>query len=178
MSLVISIAILFLLIGIGLFWLSRRIRLSSGLPTGEIVYSDTSAWQKQQDPIISRKFGIVGKPDYLMVVKERRRQIHIPVEVKSRTRPQNPYDSHILQLGAYCLLIEDVYKERPPYGLLHYADDTIKIPFNNALRSQVLEATEAIRRNRGASEVARQHSERGKCRGCGYQQACGEARLR
>lgn len=166
-----------LLLGILLIWFSRRLHRSTGLPAGEIVYSDTSDWQKQQEPIISRKFGIVGKPDYLMMIKERRRELHIPIEVKSRKRPQEPYDSHILQLGAYCLMVEDVYKARPPYGLLHYADDTLKIPFTNALRSQVLAATEAIRRSRSSSDVSRQHNDWGKCRGCGYQRACGEEAL-
>lgn len=173
MTIFILSTIAILVLGLLFLWLSQRIQRSSRLPAGEIVYSDTSTWQKQQEPIISRKFGIVGKPDYLVIIKRRRQQHHIPVEVKSRKRPQEPYRSHIMQLGAYCLLIEDVYKERPPYGLLHYADDTLKVPFTNELRSQVLAATEAIRRNRSAANVSRQHNDKQKCRGCGYQQACG-----
>lgn len=177
MNIAIGIVLLVLLVGVLLLWFSRRMHRGSGLPAGEIVYSDTSGWRKQQDPMISRRFGIVGKPDYLVVVKERRRKVHIPVEVKSRKRPPAPYDSHVMQLGAYCLIVEDIYKERPPYGLLHYADDTLKIPFSNALRSQVLTSAEAIRRNRQATDVARQHRDAGRCQGCGYRHGCGKEAL-
>lgn len=174
---IISLTVLVLIVGVLLLLLSRRMYQRSGLPAGKIIYSDTSTWQKQQDPMISRKFGIVGKPDYLVVVREGLRKVHVPVEVKSRKRPLEPYDSHIMQLGAYCLLIEDNFKERPPYGLIHYADDTVEIPFNNKLRGQVLRAAEEIRRNRKASNVPRQHDDPGRCQGCGYRHGCGDEAL-
>lgn len=166
--------IVLILAGIALLWQSRRMRLQSGLPKGKIVYSDTSEWLKQEEPLISRKYGIVGKPDYLLVVNQGRKSITIPVEVKSRKRPAVPYDNHILQLGAYCILVEETYKQRPPYGLLHYRDDTLEVPFTNELRNQVIEAAEGIRRNRNAANVKRQHKDAGRCYGCGYRHACGE----
>lgn len=160
--------------GLVLLWQSRRLRLRAGLPAGKIVYSDTSRWQKQEKPLISRKYGLVGKPDYVVVVRKGRRKLTIPVEVKSRKSPDAPYDSHRLQLGTYCLLIEDLYKQRPPYGLLHYQDETLQIPYTNELRNGVLAAAEAIRRSRTASSVSRQHEDAERCYGCGYRHACGE----
>ncbi|MEM7130919.1 MAG: PD-(D/E)XK nuclease family protein [Chloroflexota bacterium] len=167
-------AFLLLLAGLALMWQSRKMRLRSGLPVGTIIYSDTNEWQKQEEPIISRKFGIVGKPDYLVTLKKGRQTLTIPVEVKSRRRPETPFDSHVLQLGAYCLLVEDTFKQRPPYGLLHYRDDTIQIPFSNELRNQVIHAAKAIRRNRSAANVHRHHQAAGRCVGCGYKHECGE----
>ncbi|MEZ4580206.1 MAG: hypothetical protein R3A10_00895 [Caldilineaceae bacterium] len=69
----------------------------------------------------------------------RSRQRHIiPVEVKSR-----PLGHTVRRLAIWIgrlLLVEDRYKRRPPHGLLHYADATLEIPFDDGLRRQVLDA--------------------------------------
>lgn len=171
--------LLLLLIGGGLLWISHRAQEESGLPRGEIIYSDVGIWQEPEEPIFSRRFGIVGRPDYLVTVqdKEAGGELIIPVEVKSRNRPAEPFDSHVLQLAAYCLLVEDHFKQRPPYGLLRYADATIKLPFTDELRQLSLEIAENIRRSRTAADVNRQHHDSGRCRGCGYRTACGDEAL-
>lgn len=172
------IAILLLvLLGAGLLWLSRRTHEQTGLPQGEVIYSDVGIWQEQEQPIFSRRFGIVGRPDYLVTVNEAGDELIIPVEVKSRKRPSTPFDSHILQLAAYCLLVEDHYKQRPPYGLLRYADATLKLPFTDEVRQLALDIADEIRTSRAAADVARQHHDIGRCRGCGYRAACGEQAL-
>jgi len=76
-------------------------------------------------------------------------------------------------LSAYCLLVEDHYKMRPPHGLIRYADGIVRIPFNPDLQRQVLSAAEAIRRARTAPDVRRQHNDVARCRRCPYRQACG-----
>ena len=114
----------------------------------------------------------MGKPDYLVKVPVQGRIQLIPVEVKSRRQPGATPDYHILQLATYCLLVEDVHKVRPDYGLLHYADATVQIPFTDDLRRAVLTAAEGIRRGRTAGDVARSHTDPHRCRGCGYAHAC------
>ena len=177
MWLFLFVALILLLAGLVALRLSRRDRMKTGLPAGTVVYSDTGAWQRVEQPLRSRRYGIVGKPDYLMQIDHGGGQKTIPVEVKSRRRPASPYESHILQLGAYCLLVEDLHKERPPYGLLRYADATIEIPFTDALRWQVLEAAAAIRQAWEASNVHRQHNEPARCASCGYRRGCGSDAL-
>jgi len=180
-GLFVGLLILLLIVGLLLLRASQQTYESTGMPEGEVVYDDSGAWQKQEKPLMSRKYGLVGRPDYLVTVTEkvdgRKQQIVIPVEVKSRTRPPEPYDSHILQLATYCLLIEDQYKQRPPYGYIRYANATIKIPYTESLRNQVLTAAEDIRRARDAQNVARSHNQFGRCRGCGYRDACGDQAL-
>ena len=168
---------LLLLAGLVLLSLGRRKRAGTGLPQGDVIYSDTGLWQEVQQPLLSRRYGLVGRPDYLVQVKENRRNFTVPVEVKSRRRPEQPLDGHVLQLGAYCLLVEDHYKTRPPYGLLHYADATLRIPFDQTLRRAVLETADAIRRARRAHDIDRQHEDPARCRGCGYTHACGDPAL-
>ncbi len=173
----ILLAIGVLLLGFGLLTLSQRLHVQTGLPAGRIVYSDTGARREIERPLISRRHGLVGKPDYLIDTRRGLRAVTIPVEVKSRRRPDLPHASHVLQLATYCLLIEETTGQRPPHGLLRYADATLEIPYTRALRHQVLRAAAQIRRARGARTVHRQHGEAGRCRGCGYREACGEEAL-
>src|SRR4051812_7668192 len=65
------------------WWLQRR----SGLPRARLVYSDTGAWRRADEPLFSRQYGLTGKPDYLL---EERGQV-IPVEVKPSRRSDRPY---------------------------------------------------------------------------------------
>jgi CRISPR-associated exonuclease Cas4 len=73
--------------------------------------------------------------------------------------------------------VEERMGSTPPYGLLRYADATIKIPFSETLRVQVIEAAEAIRRHQGAADLARSHQETVRCTHCGYRHACGKQAL-
>ena len=166
-----------LCIGVLLYRSGRHRLAATGLPAGTVVYSDTDQWKALEKPLVSRRYGLVGRPDYLVEVTEKRRQVVIPVEVKSRRRPPQPYDSHILQLATYCLLVEDQLKTRPPYGLLHYADSTLSIPFTDELRFAVLGIAASIRAARTAAQIHRQHVDAGRCRGCGYRLPCGEEAL-
>lgn len=171
------IALLLCLLGILLLVWGRRQRVASGIPSGEVIYSDTSDWQKLEKPLVSRRYGLVGRPDYLVRTQEAGKTVTVPVEVKSRTRPAAPYASHVLQLMTYCLLVEDQLGARPPYGLLRYADVTLRIAYTDDLRQQVLDAADAIRAARRSIAVHRQHDDSNRCRACGYQSACGDEAL-
>jgi CRISPR-associated exonuclease Cas4 len=170
----ILLAFAILLLGVILWRTGQRAHRAAGLPAGEVVYTDTDAWEKVPEPLRSRRYGLVGKPDYLVQVREGRRATLVPVEVKSRRRPAVTPDGHVLQLATYCLLVEDMHKVRPAYGLLHYADATLQIPYTDELRRTVLEVADAIRRARSAPDLHRDHNDPARCRGCGYAHACGE----
>jgi CRISPR-associated exonuclease Cas4 len=169
--------IVFIILGLWLLRSGRRTYQASGLPIGEVIYSDTGAWQQVQKALINRHHGLIGKPDYLVRVTEKGQSFTIPVEVKSAKRPATPHAGHVLQLGAYCLLVEAVYQQTPPYGLLRYADATLRIPFTDKLRCDVLAVAEAIRQDQQAGNVKRSHDELYRCRVCGYQHRCGEQQL-
>lgn len=169
---------LIILFGIWLLHRGRRTYQETGLPMGDLVYSDTGAWQKVEKSLLNRQYGLVGKPDYLVQTTEKGRIFTIPVEVKSAKRPPSPHAGHLLQLGAYCLLVEEAYQQTPPYGLLHYADATLRIEFTTALRREVLAAADAIRRDQSAPDVNRSHHEPSRCHSCGYQHQCGAQQLK
>jgi len=53
-----------------------------------------------------------------------------PVELKSSPSPSSgrPYDGHLFQLAAYCLLVEDVFRVSVPYGLVRYPEIRARTP--------------------------------------------------
>jgi CRISPR-associated exonuclease Cas4 len=158
----------------------------TGLPAGSLVYSDTgfavgklapahlnAEGERQERALISRKFGLTGRPDYLV----RTREGIVPVEAKSTRRPASglPYDSHLMQLAAYCLLVEDALGARVPYGLMRYADGEVRVEYTQELRETLLEIIAEIRDAREADEVHRSHDEQRRCASCGYREVCDES---
>jgi CRISPR-associated exonuclease Cas4 len=113
----------------------------------------------------------VGKPDYL--VKTGRGLI--PVEVKSGPAPAVPYLGHLLQLAAYCLLVEETTGHAPPHGLLKYTDALYEVDFTPELRRELLVTLDEIRQARQAPTAHRSHQQPGKCAACGYRYTCDES---
>lgn len=166
-----SLILFLFLAGLALLWFARRKQKSSGLPAGRIIYADTRAWGKVEEPLYDRSLGLVGKPDYLV---QQAGQI-IPVEVKSTRVAEAPYDAHIYQLAAYCWLVEHAYGKRPPYGLLHYANRTFAIDYTPQLEAALLGLLEEMREADRRKEIHRSHDAPGRCRSCGYRSTCEEA---
>ena len=152
------------------FWQSARTRRSAGLPGGRVVYSDTRAWGPVEKPLYDRGLGLTGKPDYLI---EQNGQL-IPVEVKSGRAPEAPYDSHIYQLAAYCLLVERTMGSRPPYGIIHYRERDFAVDYTHDLENALLDVLADMRRDEHREEVARSHESPARCAKCGFRNVCEE----
>ncbi len=165
-----GLAVLLVLGGVGTlgaaWWLQRR----SGLPRARLVYSDTGAWQRTDEPLFSRTYGLTGKPDYLL---EARGQL-IPVEVKPSRQAAQPQAADVLQLLAYCLLVEETHG-RPAYGLLHYASGTFRIDYTEASRTLLLARIEEVRAARQARDMPRSHDQPGRCAACAFRPQCDES---
>jgi len=157
-----------LALGLLLLWLARRGRARSGLPQGRVVYTDTGGWGRLERPLFSRQFLLTGKPDYLVADGSD----VIPVEVKSSRTPAQPYPSHILQLAAYCLLVEECYGRRPPYGIIKYADRTFEVDYTPELEDELLATMDLMRADLANGGTPRSHDEVRRCRACGYRQHC------
>ena len=168
MALSLSVAVLLLAAGLFLLWSARGKRRQTGVPMGRVVYDDTGAWQECPRPLYSRRYLLAGKPDYIVAQGEDL----IPVEVKPRRTAAKPYLSDVLQLAAYCLLIEDNFDRAPPYGILKYATATFPVEYTPQLRRQLLVAMESMRDDLDTTEVAPSHNHPGRCRACGYREHC------
>ena len=65
----------------------------------------------------------------------------MPVERKSRKlSTTGAYEGEILQLAAYCLLIEEHYGRPVLSGRLLYQDRSLDVPFDDRLRAKLLNA--------------------------------------
>lgn len=157
-----------LVVALVLLWQSRRQRAQAGLPNGRVIYSDTRAWGKVEKPLVAEDIGLVGKPDYLL----QNGDVIIPVEVKSGRAPAAPYDSHIFQLAAYCMLVHKHFGRRPPYGILHYSGRDFAIDYTVQLEQALLDQLAEIRRDEGRRDVPRSHDEPARCRKCGFRDVC------
>jgi CRISPR-associated exonuclease Cas4 len=162
------LAAFLLIAALFLFWQASRQRKASGLPAGRIIYSDTSQWGKVEKPLYDSMLNLTGKPDYLV----EHGQFTIPVEVKSGRAPAEPYDTHIFQLAAYCRLVEHSMGKRPPYGILHYANQTFAIDYTPELESTLLDVLAQIRIQERHGEADRSHDQPGRCAHCGYRNHC------
>lgn len=159
------------LLALLLWFFSGRLRRAAGLPEGEVVYRDTGGWGRLEKPLFSARLQLTGKPDYLVREGER----YIPVEVKSSPAPpQGAYPAHIYQLAAYCALVTEAYQQRPPYGLIKYADKLLRIAYTEALEQELLAVLEAMRADAQADDVPRSHASPARCAACGFREVCTE----
>ena len=159
------------LLGIILLWISGRQRRITGLPAGRVIYSDHDFWGRVEKPLYDPTFNLTGKPDFLV----ERGDVIIPVEVKSGRVKTAPYDSHIYQLAAYCLLIQQSFGIKPLYGILNYANKDIAIDYTPQLEQEIIILLRDIRSQERRRNVERSHQSPIRCRRCSYLAACNQA---
>jgi len=135
--------------------------------TGEIEYVDIGA----SELMVSKKYGISGKPDYILKAEGK----SIPVEEKTGRVPRGPLFSHILQVAAYCLILEEKLGEPVPYGILKYGTDQHVIEFDDMLRKTLLQKISEMRAIAdGKTAPHRNHNRPGKCEHCSRNSVCPE----
>ena len=164
---------LIILIGAVLAWLvGRHLLARTGLLGRNILYADVGSTFPQSEPLTSPRYGLIGKPDYLVRLTEG----IAPIEVKSCRAPASgrPYEGHIFQLAAYCLLVEDVFGVPVQHGLVNYEDRSIQVDFTPSLRTSLLALLDEMHAAKQGEELHIDHNRPGKCRSCGFRTVCGE----
>ena len=143
----------------------------SGIPEGPLVFQDADHRRALHRPLMSFRYGLTGKPDYLVETNEG----IVPVEVKSHDSLRSgPYPSDISQLTAYCVLVEDATGVVPPYAIIQYANRPWRIQFTRQMRKEVLRVIDEMRSARQSQSVHRNHTQPGRCRACGFWDVCDE----
>ena len=131
----------------------------------------------EETPVLkSRKYNLAGRPDYM--IKEN--DLRIPVEVKTGRRPKAPFFSHVLQIGAYCLLSEETFQKSPTHGQIRYGfeNEPHNVDWEPKLKTLVLEKIEEMNDVlEGRTKAHRNHKRVGKCNNCSRRKGCPE-RLR
>jgi len=157
-------ALLLVLVGLALaVWalraLSERRRDAAA---GELVAVDVG----RPATLRSERYRLVGRPDAVRRLPDGRL---VPVELKSRTTPaRGPSPSHVVQVRAYCLLVEEATGTPPPYGVLRYADGEFRVRWDARARAELL----ALRAELLRPYDGRATPSRAKCARCPWVGVC------
>ena len=143
------ISALITFIGIGLFVIGMRGR--AAFPRGRIIYIDSELLNKSPETLYDPG-----------------------TEVKSSTAPPQPHKGHILQLAAYCQLVEVTTGRRPPYGIIRYRDHAFRVNYTRILRQALHRSLQSIRQW-GTTAPNRSHQHASRCRACGFRKACDQS---
>ena len=145
----------------------------AALPEGRVVYTDTLKEKGPSKALISLRYELKGRPDYIVETREG----IVPVEIKSAGFPRSgrPFDSHVLQLASYCLLCEETMKARVPFGIIRYRTGEARVAFTPELRERLLALLKEIRAARDTKALHRNHTKARRCKACGFRHACAEA---
>jgi CRISPR-associated exonuclease Cas4 len=141
------------------------------LPKGEVIFEDASG-RVETGPLYSARHNLSGKPDYLM-----KNQGHlIPVELKSTLAPKGgrPYESHLMQVAVYFVLVEDALGSRPPYGWINYRDCKVRVDNTEELQDRLFSILTEMRALIANGEAHRNHRHVRKCEKCSVANVCDE----
>jgi CRISPR-associated exonuclease Cas4 len=151
-----------------LLWGALELReLSAGRRHGRLQSVDARGAGER---LVSERYRLVGRPDE---IRRRPDGRPVPVEWKSRAAPMGrPPRSHVLQVAAYCLLLEQVTGFAPPYGILRYRDGVeVEVPWDAEAREEVLRVRRAIARPYDGRALPAP----AKCAGCRWRPGCDAA---
>jgi CRISPR-associated exonuclease Cas4 len=162
---VLALTILALVLAVLSVMLLRRFGVA-----GRVVASD-SVVSRPSRALRSARHGVVGRPDYLV---EERGKI-APVELKPSRESNTPWLRDVVQLAAYCLLLEETEPRFAGYGYLRYAHRTFRIDFTDRVRAELLRTIADMRADLAAEDVAPNHHDPRRCARCMLVRVCGRS---
>ena len=159
------------------YWLKLSLTLQKEAKTtrdemnleDEITYVDNP--KKEPEMLKSEKYNLRGRPDFIL----EREGKGVPVEVKTGRVPKGPFFSHIIQIAAYCLLIEEETGSPPPYGIVRYGDTEFEVDYDEDLKELLISKLEDMREILKTKDVHRNHNRKGKCKNCSRRDLCPES---
>ncbi|HKV01872.1 MAG TPA: CRISPR-associated protein Cas4 [Ktedonobacteraceae bacterium] len=165
-----ALALVILLLNDRRFQRARLIaerRRALGLPEGELVYEDADG---RGEPLSSSDYPLVGKPDYVVKLPDGR---PVPIELKLNVHDVTaPYSNHLVQVAAYCLILEDYFVLAPTYGILRYADRQFTVEYTPALKKKVIRLLTEMAKCSAQQPPPLARQRASKCRACTFQAIC------
>lgn len=150
----------------------NRWTAKTGIPPRTVVFHDLGTKENPSTTSIllrSERLGLVGKPDILTLSSD----TYIPVEYKSAHRDK-PASDHIAQLMAYCVLVEEHFGKKPPYGMIVYGNGKkFKIPYTDKEKKKIEKLVQTIRSYKQSGEKPiLENCTPEKCTRCGFRHLC------
>lgn len=161
MSILLYLAIFLVLLGIILLLWTEISKRTFGILHSKRLYEDTATRPGRR--LTSDTIALVGNPDYLIEHK----QGIIPVEVKTGRTPEKPRFHHVLQLIAYCHLVEQNYRKRPQFGIIKYPEKEFEVLYTLEYEKLLFEQVNQIMRFKSQKEKPTfVKNEKNLCREC------------
>lgn len=143
---------------------------------GKIIEAfDIEKGGRDNEPLVSQRHFLIGSPD--MIIEED--GLKIPVEIKSGRAPPKPHFSHVMQLGAYLILIDENFGQVTPHGYIEYRPsggekNRFTEEWDMMAKALVLSKVSEIRESEKTGIAHRNHRREGKCRHCSRRASCPE----
>jgi len=145
-----------------LFILLKSTKVPTPVYKSKTIYSDHK--EKPEKALFSSKYGLVGKPDFILHTKDGL----LPLEIKHSNRPNQPYFSHVMQLISYCLLIEEAKGAKPKYGFIQYKrGKPFAVPYTEGRKSFLIKTMQEMRDYIDSGESPKP-IRKYRCKKCGY----------
>ena len=144
----------------------RIMREKRRLGKGTITYIDDL---NNAPLLVDEELCIRGRPDYIIF----RDGEHIPVEEKTGRTPQGPYFSHIMQMAAYIILVQQ-NMGKSTKGLIKYEYVDHEIVLDGKTKKTFIEIRNRLDDAIRSGIVHRNHNRAGKCKGCSRREDCPE----
>ena len=126
----------------------KKIPPDSVLKGYRLFYTDQKVKQREADVIYSKllqseRYNLQGKPDYIL----RKGNKYVPMELKSGSIGDAgiPHDGDVMQLVAYFLIIEDLYRGRVSGGRIIYKDVAFVVRNTRSLRKALFKRVKRMR---------------------------------
>lgn len=120
--------------------------------------------------IISGKLQLVGRIDRVIIEKQDNKTIYVPCEIKNADTIK-PYESDILQLACYAILLEDKFNTEIKKGIIQYKNRKIDVEIDEGKRQRIFSIIESINKfsSTGMPKILENFK---KCRACGLRDEC------
>jgi CRISPR-associated exonuclease Cas4 len=162
------IPLLLIAVALLLLRLSGRRRQQFQIPAGEPIYQDTQ--EQQGTTLFSHRLRLKGRPDFLF----QQGGMIIPVEAKTGATPNQPHLSHVMQLIAYCVLVEEHFGQRPSHGIVRYPRRQFEIAFTSEREAELMAILAEMQEKKRLTNVHRSHASGQRCSACGFRHECEE----
>ena len=135
------------------------------MPEGEVISVDD-----EDDVILTcHKLQLVGRIDVI----RRDGKWHIPEERKKKILKGNrPWDEDVLQLFAYCYLLNENLRPAPKGILIYQNGPRFDLEFSLEERNRLMQVLHRIKSLHNARDVNRSHNSPAKCASCKAQRIC------
>lgn len=120
--------------------------------------------------IVSEKLQLIGVIDRVDLVDG-----FIPIEIKTGSAPRDGvWKEHMVQLGAYMLLLSEHYGKDISEGYVEYRtiNERRKVKMNAFLHDEILELIQKVRSTLNSKELPMKTADTRKCESCGIREIC------